>query len=457
MDRGTHSIEVALLIYAFQIVCPESVYINRGNHEDRSVSTVFGFMKECQEKYNTFVYDMFVESFQWLPLCTVIDKRIIVLHGGLTRSNVSVQDMELLPRWEYELARKRTKPKSNIEKLHEEQMNVLRDIFWSDPHNRKGSRDNKRGAGILFGPDVAETFLVENKLQLLVRSHECVPKGFQWPFGARGMVVTLFSASNYCGKANNLGAFMRIPSSTSKNPAFYQYMASSGERDMLAHNLEGMFSLILEHQHELLTAFKARDLNNKGVVSYGQWTDVMEHVLHIHMQWRIIQPLLTSMTKEGFIPYIEFLDRYNVDTNVKSPSINTPETQRELRRDLFNRLYKHRAKLEALFRVFDKNGDGRISRKEFEEGITLLNAHLPEGMRQFENADELMKLLDFGHDNAININEFMEGFRIDAHLTVQAKWRRARQKLKALRAFGKLTIPGTTRSSFSTSDVAASS
>lgn len=45
VDRGEKSVEVAILIYLFMILYPNSVYINRGNHEDRSVTTAFGFMK----------------------------------------------------------------------------------------------------------------------------------------------------------------------------------------------------------------------------------------------------------------------------------------------------------------------------------------------------------------------------------------------------------------------------
>ncbi len=34
---------------------------------------------------------------------------------------------------------------------------------------------NPRGEGVLFGADVTYTFLHENNLRMLVRSHECVP------------------------------------------------------------------------------------------------------------------------------------------------------------------------------------------------------------------------------------------------------------------------------------------
>ena len=43
-----------------------------------------------------------------------------------------------------------------------------------------------------------------NNLQMIVRAHECVMDGFER--FAQGHLITLFSATNYCGTANNAGA-----------------------------------------------------------------------------------------------------------------------------------------------------------------------------------------------------------------------------------------------------------
>ena len=42
-----------------------------------------------------------------------------------------------------------------------------------------------------------------NELQMIVRAHECVMDGFER--FAQGHLITLFSATNYCGTANNAG------------------------------------------------------------------------------------------------------------------------------------------------------------------------------------------------------------------------------------------------------------
>ncbi|XP_035551764.1 serine/threonine-protein phosphatase BSL1-like, partial [Juglans regia] len=48
----------------------------------------------------------------------------------------------------------------------------------------------------------------KNKLQLIIRAHECVMHGFER--FAQGQLTTLFSATNYCGTVNNAGAILVV-------------------------------------------------------------------------------------------------------------------------------------------------------------------------------------------------------------------------------------------------------
>ncbi|KAL0369475.1 UNVERIFIED_CONTAM: Serine/threonine-protein phosphatase BSL3 [Sesamum angustifolium] len=81
---------------------------------------------------------------------------------------------------------------------------------WSDPTENdsvEGLRPNARGPGLVtFGPDRVMEFCNNNDLQLIVRAHECVMDGFER--FAQGHLITLFSATNYCGTANNAGAIL---------------------------------------------------------------------------------------------------------------------------------------------------------------------------------------------------------------------------------------------------------
>ena len=51
-------------------------------------------------------------------------------------------------------------------------------------------------------PDRVTDFCKKNKLQLIIRAHECVMDGFER--FAQGQLITLFSATNYCGKLKEL-------------------------------------------------------------------------------------------------------------------------------------------------------------------------------------------------------------------------------------------------------------
>lgn len=50
---------------------------------------------------------------------------------------------------------------------------------------------------VFFQPDRVMEFCKNNDLQLIVRAHECVMDGFER--FAQGHLITLFSATNYCG------------------------------------------------------------------------------------------------------------------------------------------------------------------------------------------------------------------------------------------------------------------
>lgn len=43
-------------MFLLMTVCPNSVFLNRGNHEDFGLCCVYGFQKECLAKYNDVVF-----------------------------------------------------------------------------------------------------------------------------------------------------------------------------------------------------------------------------------------------------------------------------------------------------------------------------------------------------------------------------------------------------------------
>ncbi|XP_073066136.1 serine/threonine-protein phosphatase BSL1-like isoform X3 [Primulina eburnea] len=224
VDRGQHSLETIVLLLALKIEYPENVHLIRGNHEAADINALFGFRIECIERMvctsaeqilvvNFSMFDLglilvqgesdgiwawtrFNQLFNYLPLAALIEKKIICMHGGIGRSINFVEQIE-------KLERPITMDAGSI---------VLMDLLWSDPTENdsiEGLRPNARGPGLVtFGPDRVTDFCKKNKLRLIIRAHECVMDGFER--FAQGQLITLFSATNYCGTANNAGAILVV-------------------------------------------------------------------------------------------------------------------------------------------------------------------------------------------------------------------------------------------------------
>ncbi|NXG17830.1 PPE2 phosphatase, partial [Grallaria varia] len=51
VDRGKNSMEILVILFAFLLIYPNNLYLNRGNHEDYMMNLRYGFTKEVSEKY----------------------------------------------------------------------------------------------------------------------------------------------------------------------------------------------------------------------------------------------------------------------------------------------------------------------------------------------------------------------------------------------------------------------
>ncbi|KAM0910907.1 hypothetical protein ACQ4PT_013795 [Festuca glaucescens] len=200
VDRGQHSLETITLLLALKIEYPEHVHLIRGSHEAADINALFGFRLECSERMGEsdgiWAWTRFNQLFNYLPLAAMIEKKIICMHGGIGRSINSVDQIE-------QIERPITMDVGSI---------ILMDLLWSDPTENdsvEGLRPNARGPGLVkFGPDRVTEFCKRNKLQMIIRAHECVMDGFER--FAHGQLITLFSATNYCGTANNAGSILVV-------------------------------------------------------------------------------------------------------------------------------------------------------------------------------------------------------------------------------------------------------
>ena len=205
VDRGSFSFEVVLSLFALKVQHPGGVHINRGNHETKNMSKIYGFEGEVRHKYDATVLALFHECFQWLPLAACVEKKVFVTHGGLSSDDgVTLDDVR-------KVSRNREPPDAGL----------MCDLLWSDPQAQDGRSPSKRGVGLSFGPDVTGAFLERNGLDLVVRSHEVRDNGYEVEHG--GSLITVFSAPNYCDAMGNKGAFIHL--SAALEPKFTTYDA----------------------------------------------------------------------------------------------------------------------------------------------------------------------------------------------------------------------------------------
>ena len=99
VDRGYYSVETVTLLITLKVRFRDRIYILRGNHESRQITQVYGFYDECLRKYgNANVWRILTDLFDYMPLTALVDSQIFCLHGGLSPSIDSLDQIQQLDR-----------------------------------------------------------------------------------------------------------------------------------------------------------------------------------------------------------------------------------------------------------------------------------------------------------------------------------------------------------------------
>ncbi|TGO19880.1 hypothetical protein BTUL_0002g01270 [Botrytis tulipae] len=192
VDRGKQSLETILLLLCYKIKYPENFFLLRGNHECANVTRVYGFYDECKRRANVKVWKTFVDVFNCLPIAAIVAGKIFCVHGGLSPALSHMDDIR-------NIARPTDVPDYGL----------LNDLLWSDPADQEADwEQSERGVSYSFGKKVIQEFLLRHDFDLVCRAHMVVEDGYEF-FEGR-VLVTVFSAPNYCGEFDNYGAVMSV-------------------------------------------------------------------------------------------------------------------------------------------------------------------------------------------------------------------------------------------------------
>lgn len=439
VDRGKNPIEVILAIFLLKLAYPNNVYLNRGNHEDSNISTVYGTRDVLQARYGgkNGVQDMwraFENSFAALPLAVKTDNAAI-MHGGLPCADFTLDQIaQITPSERYKI-KTMVNPKPG-----DHTCELVRDILWSDPRPQNGISFNEdRGCGVLYGPDVVRNFLKKHGLKYLIRSHEPLDAGYELvECDQHGMsLVTVFSAASFpAGEGFNNGAIARLHCDKGGDVTFLTYGEGKDDRGLTTKELTETFKALantvtanraaLEKEFASLAKKTANRIdmqlnfgdtrrtwwpkiaatstltphgNDAVLITPEQWADGMNYVLSAdlpNVDWLNMRKFVAP---GDLINYKRFLNLQGTLSNASRLDDKTRNTM----------LRNH----EAVFKVFrflDSDGVGKVGRADFCKVINELKKQKTHSELSFD-AEALFDSIDVAKSGFIKLEDFRIAFR----------------------------------------------
>lgn len=142
--------------------------------------------------------------FELLPLGVLIDNKILCVHGGIGSSITKLSDIANIKR-----------PITVVQDVRNQEQQILLDLLWSEYSDDiselaiNEERDiTKSGFILKYGRDRLNKFLQDNNISLLITSHQCQMEGVKSYNNDK--LLSVFSASNYMDKFNNIGGMVYI-------------------------------------------------------------------------------------------------------------------------------------------------------------------------------------------------------------------------------------------------------
>jgi protein phosphatase len=214
VDRGDYSLDILVLLFCLYCLYPGQFTLLRGNHEFPVVNEWHGFRAEVMERYgDDALWRMANAIFQYMPLAALVSGRCLCVHGGIGPGVQLLEDIAAIPL-----------PLASYDDFK------TASILWSDPGETIVAHfePSQRGTGCLFSAGAVTHFLTVNKLEYLIRAHQCVKHGIS--LFANKKCVTVFSSSNYSGE--NAAAFLQMH--PTQGPTYFTLLPETFIRRPLA-------------------------------------------------------------------------------------------------------------------------------------------------------------------------------------------------------------------------------
>ena len=343
-----------------------------------------------------------------------LSPRILVLHGGIplppnasSGSSVLLKHFKDLPhRMKIPPA-----PKTVLEQW-------MYQILWSDP----AEMDGPRGRGTPFFAQHTKSFADSNNLAAVIRAHQVPANQRGVSFHHKQRLVTVFTASNYCGSSQNYGGVaIFTPSlfpSLALNRTLFEHWApplaiirdvlakhqnaTQDVRIFIAHEIETerapverasigaltnleqkigeyVTSLIVHEKRNLWESFNGRKKSlSSSVIALPDWIEVCNHAIGHHFPWpAIIAQLDIDLIENNHaIDFTGFLNRFKASLRFGEPLVDTWESA--VVRGFFHELISR----DKLFQSALLEAASAISPAELAELIRKISPSISQAQAQ---------------------------------------------------------------------------
>lgn len=184
-----------------------------------------------------------------------------------------------------------------------------------------------------------------------------------------------------------------VPQSTLR---FHVHTYSTGNTTSGYGNIHGLRMVIVGKRDKLAVLFKRSAREGSSMISKEAWKKALTSVTGMNIDWEHVEDDLVPPDAWGenreSLDFGKFLDSEALKTKV-----HKDESFAGMKLD---QLHEFQSLLVHMFYLFDRNGDGSLSREEMVTGFGLVNAHLDESDR-IENPEELVRLMDLNGDGQV--------------------------------------------------------